>query len=54
MEREHAVITQMWDYCKQCEDIVIVSKHEKLFLTVSIDRTSGDQKKTIAHTFFSV
>ena len=26
MEREHAVITQMWDYCKQCEDIVIVSR----------------------------
>ena len=32
MEREHAVITQMWDYCKQCEDIVIVSKTRKTFL----------------------
>ena len=32
MEREHAVITQMWDYWKQCEDIVIVSKTRKTFL----------------------
>ena len=54
MEREHAVITQIWDYWKQCEDIVIVSKHEKLFLAISIDRTWGDQKKTIAPFFHFV
>ena len=52
MEREHAVITQMWDYCKQCEDIVIVSKTRKTFLGHHLQTDLEEIKKTIARTFF--
>ena len=52
MEREHAVITQMWDYCKQCEDIVIVSKTRKTFLDNFYTQNLRRSEKTIGRTFF--
>ena len=51
MEREHVVITQMWDYCKQCEDIVIVSKTRKTFLDNISGQNLRRSEKTIAQAF---
>ena len=52
MEREHAVITQMWDYCKQCEDIVIVSKTRKTFLDNISRQNLRRSKKRLRAPFF--